>query len=155
MSTVITVGVLKGAAKSAGLTGLSKARKAEIEQAVMSHPKGRKAIYQFHEAKQALGIVAEIHAKGFHSIPKPTLETVEEFKLPSSISIPQSVLRQLKFEYDTRVRGINARNRKAMASFWGIVTAVQDAIVASGFYNITWEERPDSFVFGRVRKAAA
>lgn len=147
-----TVVVLKAAASAVGLTGISKLKKAELEEAVLTRRDGRKAVYQVLDARFAEETVQKTLVEGAFFMPRP-----EEIPEPTLLDVigPKvgdlSDIRKLKNEQN-RVFKANAH---AKAGFIGKIRAIKEYIRANELRNVRWHEDERGFSLGVQRQAKA
>lgn len=146
---VTTVKKLQLAAKNLGKTGVSKLRKVELEDVILSSREGRKAVYQIEESELAIQAVELVQTKGAFFLPRP---------IPTMIP-------KLAGGYDT-MEALNAAkqnqhevfktNSKAKAKFVGMIQAIKSHLYETGLNKtMRWHENEKGFTLGIVREAKA
>lgn len=144
----MTVANLKVAAKNAGIKGVSKLRKAELEDAVMGQREGRKAVYEIADTEFAMQAVEQTVETGTFFLPRP--EIVPEPVVSGTFS-DFKALAEANREKD-RVFKLNAKNK---AGYVGKIKAIKTLILSSGLRNIRWHEDEKGFRLGLARRTAA
>lgn len=147
-----TVVVLKTAAKTLGLTGVSKLLKADLESEVMSSRDGRKAVYTVLDDKFAEQVVTAVLGQGSFFLPRPAV-------IPEPVAIAPVVgkvltsLGQLGGGHQRAESKVFKQNSKNKAAYVGKIQAIKRYIRANELRQVRWYENDDGFSLA-VQKAA-
>jgi hypothetical protein len=158
-TATITVVQFKSAAREAEITGVSRLRRAELEDAVMSEKDGRKEVYQIQESKWAEQILPEILEVGIfimekpEKLPEPTPTPLVKVN-PSGKCVPNSELRKMKEDanrQNARIerqnefesKKVRNHNNAEEAGYKGRVRALKEVVKARTKHLLTlpFEER--------------